>query len=117
MQIENEQLRNEMETLDHLLNKYGHHALAAIAAKIAKSLNTSKPDYKRLASVDMWGGSGALWEVDLISSKISEEAYADKKSFRESIIRIATVMEGLGIANERSKWIARVFQVWLEKGF
>ena len=109
-------MENELRELARLLQQYGHYGQMEVAEDIAKSLSTPNPDYKRLTGVDMWGGSGAVWEVCLTLSE-SSEATADKKSFREIIIRIAYSMERLGIATRRSRDIAETFQMWVDKGY
>jgi hypothetical protein len=51
----------DLSQLAELLHKYGHDGQAAVVDEIVTTLETSTPDYKRLASIDMWGGSGAVW--------------------------------------------------------
>ena len=111
-----ETLRADLSQLAELLHKYGHDGQAAVVDQIVATLETSTPDYKRLASIDMWGGSGAVWEVCLIPSAMRVEGRADRTNFRKSIIRLAATMDQMKIGTERSRFIAKTFQGWLDKG-
>jgi hypothetical protein len=99
-----------------LLRKYGHYGQADVVDEIIASFQTPNPDYKRLTGIDMWGGSGAVWEVNLASSRKSVEQSADRQAFHRAIIRIAAGMERLKIGTERSRSIAKIFQDWLDNG-
>jgi len=114
--MQEDSLRKDLAQLAALLRKYGHHGQATVVEQIITTLETASPDYKRLAGIDMWGGSGAVWEVCLTPSKESSTSQADEKLFHESIIHIAAAMEGLGIGTERSRSIAKIFRGWLDKG-
>jgi hypothetical protein len=52
----------------------------------------------------MWGGSGAVWEVQPLET--------DERAFRVTIIGIAEEMDTLGIGCEGSRFIANVFRTW-----
>jgi hypothetical protein len=99
-----------------LLHKYAHHGQGTVVDQIVATLETRNPDYKRLASIDMWGGSGAVWEVCLTSGGGSDEEQADEKSFREAIVRIATAMDQMKIGTQRSRFIAETLQGWIDRG-
>jgi hypothetical protein len=101
-----ETLRADLSQLAELLHKYGHDGQAAVVDEIVATLETSTPDYKRLASIDMWGGSGAMRAA----------GRADETSFRNAIIRIAAAMDQMKIGTERTRFIAKTFQGWLDKG-
>jgi len=109
-------LRADLTELAELLHKYGHDGQAAVVDEIVATLETSTPDFKRLAGIDMWGSSGAVWEVCLISSAMRVAGRADETSFRNAIIRIAAVMDQMKIGTERTRFIAQNFQGWLDKG-
>ena len=109
--MQDEPLDRDLSQLAELLHKYGHDGQAMVVDEIRATLDTPSPDYQCLAGIDMWGGSGAVWEVCLTSSKASSEAQADKKSFHRTIIRIAETMDRLRIGTERSRSIAKIFQV------
>jgi hypothetical protein len=109
-------LGSDLTRLSELLHKYGHHGQGRVVDEILVSLDTPKPDYKRLAGVEMWGGSGAVWEVCLTPARRSKEAQADEKFFHETIIRIAAAMDRLRIGTERSRSNAKIFKQWLDEG-
>ena len=114
--IQHETLGMDLTKLSELLHKYGHQGQGKVVDEILVSLETPEPDYKRLAGVDMWGGSGAVWEVCLTPVRRSSEAQADEKSFHQTIIRIAAEMDRLRIGTERSRSTAKIFKQWLENG-
>ena len=116
MNTQPETLRADLSQLAELLHKYGHKGQAAVVDEILATIETSTPDYKRLGSVDMWGGSGAVWEVCLIPSAMRGAAHADETSFRNVIIRIAAAMDQMKIGTDRTRFIAKTFQGWLDKG-
>ena len=59
---------------------------------------------KRLWSVDVWGGAGAVWEVNIQG--------ADRFAFRDAIIRLSRAMDECGLGFARSRDIAEIFQEW-----
>ena len=109
-------LGRDLTQASELLHKYGHHGQGMVVDQIVTTLETQHPDYRRLASIDMWGGSGAVWEVCLTSGRSSDEERSDEKSFREAIVRIAAAMDQMKIGTERSRFIAQTFQGWLDRG-
>ena len=111
-----ERLRDDLTRLSGMLQKYGHDGQARVVDEIVASFSSPDPDLKRLSGIDMWGGSGAVWEVNLAPSKTTPEARMDKNSFCRSIIRVAEDLDRLGIGTERSRFVARVFEEWINKG-
>lgn len=105
-------LGRELSRLSELLHKHGHGGQATVVDEILATLGTPAPDYKRLAGIDMWGGSGAVWEVRLTPSGKEE----DERALLQTIIQLAATMDSLKIGTERSRSIARTFQGWLDKG-
>lgn len=102
-----------MSRLSELLHKYEHGGQANVVDQILATLGTPAPDYKRLAGIDMWGGSGAVWEVRLTPSGKCNE---DERAFLQTIIQLSAAMDSLKIGTERSRSIARTLQGWLDKG-
>jgi hypothetical protein len=111
-----EKLGEDLALLAGLLTKYGQSPQAAVVIEILGTLRTSTPDYTRLAGADMWGGSGAVWEVSPGSSRGSSEERGDRKSFHQTIVRIAATMDRMKIGNEGSRSVARIFREWMDKG-
>jgi hypothetical protein len=116
IKVQEQSLCKDLNELAGLLRKYGHEGQATVVDDILNTLNSPHPDYKRLTGVDMWGGSGAVWEVSLTSSGTSSEARTDERAFLRAIIRIAVAMDTLKIGTERSRSTAKIFQEWLDKG-
>ncbi len=94
-----------------ILVRYNHSAQASCVQTLVDAVRaTDRPAYSQLlSSVEMWGGAGAVWEVDLSGTAT---ARADNREFRESIIEIAEQMKHLGIKASRSEEIAEVFTNW-----
>jgi len=111
----NEALDKDLHHLAELLHKYGHQGQADVVDQIQRTVETPIPDYDRLAGIEVWGGSGAVWEVRL-TPRTSSEQKGDEKSFLQTIIRIASAMDRLKIGTERSRSTAKIFQEWLDKG-
>jgi hypothetical protein len=106
-----EALEGELRRLSELLHKHGHGGQATVVDQIRATVRTPTPDYKRLAGIDMWGGSGAVWEVRLTPSGKGNE---DERAFLQTIIELAATMNSLEIGRERSRSIARTLQGWLD---
>jgi hypothetical protein len=107
---ETEVLKEDLTRLASLHQKYRNYGQLAVLEQIIATFDTPRPDFDRLAGNEMWGGAGAVWESPL------EETPADKKSFRETVIRIASTIDTLGIGTDRSRFIAGTLQSWLDKG-
>jgi hypothetical protein len=106
-----------LEALRYLLAKYQRGGQAIFVSNLIDMRRASDPDFlKYLASVEMWGGSGSVWEVDKFRSSNREGAYADELRFRNAIISIANQMEKDGVGSERTRYIAETFKVWTVKG-
>lgn len=113
--MQDDALDADLNQLARLLHKY-RHGQATVVEEIRATLSTPTPDFQRLAGIDMWGGSGAVWEVDFAPFSTSSEAHADKIAFHQNIIRIAEHMDRLKIGTERSRYIAGAFREWMRKG-
>jgi hypothetical protein len=110
------QLTEALADASRLLRKYAHHGQAEVVEQIADSFVSGNPDYARLQGLDMWGGSGAVWETSLSPLRRTDETVADEGAFRQAIIEIASAMDRLGIGTERSRSTAEIFRDWIAKG-
>jgi len=108
-----EALERDLSRLSELLHKHGHGSQATVVDLILATVGTPTPNYKRLAGIDMWGGSGAVWEVRLTPSGTCGE---DESAFCQTIIQIFATIDRLKIGTERSRSIAKTFQEWLDRG-
>jgi hypothetical protein len=115
MNNKDEALGKDLHHLAELLHKYGHDGQADVVDHILRKLEVPTPDYQSIAGIEMWGGSGAVWEVCL-TPRTSSEQKADEKSFLQIIIRIAAAMDRLRIGTARSRSTAKIFQEWLDRG-
>jgi hypothetical protein len=109
-----------------ILWKYGYGSQAHFVEDLLRLNKSSGPDFdKELASIAMWGGSGAVWEVGKfkegsMSPAMQKEADEDELRFRGAIMTIAQFMKKNGIGSEdireRSQFIADTFNHWSKKG-
>lgn len=107
-----ERLIEALETARDLLHKYDYAGQADVIERILTSLHADGSDYQLLSGVDMWGGSGAVWDVSLCQPDAPEHKM-DRKKFWKAIVAIAREMDGIGVGTPRSRQIADVFQHWL----
>ena len=59
---------------------------------------------KKLNSIDMWGGSGAVWKIGGFKTK------EDDKEFCRLIISLTELMKEIGIKKRRAYAIAALFR-------
>ena len=126
MQKQEDELLSELEILAVLLTKYGNGAQAHFVESLIRLKKRSNSDFEEeLASIEMWGGAGAVWEVpkfkeDWMSHVMGKEADADELRFREAIIYLANYMNtnriGSDDIRERARFTADTFNYWIEKG-
>jgi hypothetical protein len=111
----NAELLNNFIQLESLLRKYQHYGQAHVVSEIIASIHRGEPAYKRLAGVDMWGGSGSVSDVNLIPSGTkSEEDKREIRAFRQAIVNLAAEIDKLGIGHARSRDIAVTFREWIK---
>ena len=108
-------LCQDLDVIAELLRKYRHYGQAQVVEEVLATLETSGPDYKQLRGIDMWGGAGAVWEVNLGSAQGSTEEKADRAAFFRAFVRLANTMNQAGLDTDRSRFIAKTFQSWLDK--
>lgn len=112
----NDALKRDLNEIVKLLIKYQHYGQARVVGEILATLNAPRPDYERLCGIDVWGGAGAVWEVNLRASQNPEEAKVDRTAFYEAFIRLVETMNQMEIGTDRSRHIGATFQNWLDKG-
>jgi hypothetical protein len=99
----------QLQEIHRLLVNHQHAGQAVVVGKLIELLPVDRDAFIRLLQgVDVWGGSGAVWEVGPLG--------ADERSFRSAIISLATQMDAQGIGSERSRFIARTFENWNRLG-
>lgn len=109
-------LAQDLNGIAVLLEKYQHYGQMRTVEEILGALDTCNPDYRRLCGIEMWGGSGAVWEVNLGASQKSQEEKTDRAAFFRLFIRLAETLKQMGLGTDRSNFIAATFQTWLDKG-
>jgi hypothetical protein len=100
-----------------LLEKHGHDGQASVIAELEGARKNDPNAYReRVRSVDLWGGSGAVWDVCLACAEPpSPSEREDERCFRSSIIALAQAMDREGLGTERSRFIADTFSHWTAK--
>jgi hypothetical protein len=94
-----------LTSLEELLRNHKHEGQARAIARLRSLYNRDQMEFtKFLQSVDVWGGSGAVWDCAGFG--------ADENAFRAAIIRLADKMQAANIGTERSSYIAAVFRKW-----
>jgi len=99
--------------LEQLLRKNQQHYFADMT-KQARETHAKNPDdfRKLMTSVDWWGGSGALWDMNLGYATGDDEA---GQQFMRLIVRLVEKLDSEGFATERSRSIAEIFREWLSR--
>ena len=109
-------LEQDLKEIAVLLRKYRHYGQMHTVEEILATLDTPTPDFKRLCGIEMWGGAGAVWDVNIAPSPKSDEENADREAFFKAFIRLAKTMNHIGLGTARSDFIAATFQTWVDKG-
>jgi len=109
-------LAQDLNGIAALLRKYQHYGQMRTVEEILGTLNTSNPDYRRLCGTEMWGGAGAVWEVNIGAFQKSQDEKTDRGAFFRLFIRLAETINQMGLGTDRSNFIAATFQTWLDKG-
>ena len=109
-------LGQDLKEIAVLLRKYRHDGQMRTVEEILATLNTPTPDFQRLCGIEMWGGAGAVWDVNIAPSPTSDEEKADREAFFRAFVRLAKTMNSIGLGSARSDSIAATFQTWVDKG-
>lgn len=96
------------------------HDCPGQAQVVAKLIELGHMDidafHNEVTSVDMWGGSGAVWEVTFQGYKPNPEAAHDHIRFGQAIIRLAEALDAAAMSTERIRFICRTLKNWETKG-
>ncbi|NCD00329.1 MAG: hypothetical protein EOL95_11615 [Bacteroidia bacterium] len=94
-----------LTTLMELLKSSGNNAQSDLIYKLIDLLNQNNlSDFvKQINGVDMWGGSGAVWEVYIEDKKVATE-------FEKEIITLIRLMEKTEIIGKGIKPIKKFFE-------
>lgn len=112
IEIENKsELVKTMSQIVELLNDNGFICQAAAVEKPLQYLNydDKKNFLKTFLTIDIWGGSGAAWEVGGFKSRQTEV------EFQSCFIKLAELMKQTGIKSRKAESVARFFKEDVEK--
>lgn len=88
-----------------ILSKHGHIGQACVIERLMKLQKEDPLEFRSLIQgVDLWGGSGAVWEVGDLGE--------GTRRFQNAIIRLAEEMDHTGLGTEHSRAIAHILQAW-----
>jgi hypothetical protein len=109
--INKQQLVVNMTRIVEILNTNGHKPQADAVNKPLQYLGQDDIDnfLKHFKSVDIWGGSGAAWEVGSFSTKQVE------REFESCFIRLAELIKENGIKFKPADQIANIFETALKQ--
>lgn len=91
-------------------NAFRYQADAVRRVLSALSINDNHEFLKTIKSVDMWGGSGAVWEVYGFQTKL------DEIEFWKQIIRLTDLMKEVGIKSRPAYSVANTFRNEINNG-
>lgn len=93
-----------LEKLEKILSSGNHFAQAKVITNLRVNLGDNNYDtfIKELRSVNMWGASGAVWEVYF------EDMHLEYR-FAKEMIRLIDLMKQLGINFYASNSIRKIF--------
>lgn len=105
----------ELNTLHRLLMKYSCYGQAEVLNNLIELLEPNSPIFsEKINSIDMWGGSGAVWEVCFINPEVSkQELKVDKLTFEKAIVSLVKKMKSKGICGKLAKNRASIIKKWL----
>ncbi len=94
--------------LEQLLRKHEQHYFADMAKKAHDTYLASPDEFRKLmTSVDWWGGSGALWEMNPGYSTGDEKL---GREFTGLIVRLVDALDAEGFATPRARQVAAPFR-------
>ncbi len=85
-------------------NKHAPQAFAVQEPLQYLIANDKNNFLKSLNTVDIWGGSGAAWEVGVFRTK------KDEREFMECFIRLVELMKEIGVSHYAAKRVAILFR-------
>jgi hypothetical protein len=85
---EKESYLNTLKNIEEILKVEGSYEQGRVVEKLAATLmnNEYKKFSKDINSIDMWGGSGAVWEVYFVSKNL-------KQKFNAEMLELISLME------------------------
>jgi hypothetical protein len=100
-----------LREIQQILRRNGHPGQADCVAAVATIAEWDPCAVaSALASVAMWGGSGAVWEVGSFVSKQEERA------FWQALCRLTEEMRSRRMSSARAEPVTKILTEWLERG-
>ena len=95
-----------LSKMSELLEANKHFAQARYVDQVLESIMPGNElnFRKRLNSIEMWGGSGAVWEVGFSDSR------EDGKEFQIQVIKLVELMKRNKISHSKANTVAQVFR-------
>lgn len=112
-------MQRTLEEIRGLLRKHDFPGQAEVMDDLLRLIESNYGQFvRKIQGVDVWGGSGAVWEVGSFANRgfPAEFAIDDELQFRRAIIQLSHQMDESGIGTDRARYIASVFNDWLQKG-
>jgi len=104
--VNKDELISTMTRIVEILRDIGFSAQADAVRKPLQYLLIDDKDnfVKHLLTVDIWGGSGAAWEVAPFPSRQVE------KDFEKHFVKLVDLMQQCGIKNGKATSVAKFFK-------
>ena len=102
-----------------LLRKHDYPGQAEVIGELLQLIESDYDQFvQKIHAVDVWGGSGAVWETcNFANEGVPKESVRDDElRFRRAIIELSNQMDENGIGTERARHIASVFTEWQRLG-
>ena len=101
-----EQLKEILYNLFEILNLSGNNPQAEVIKRLSSAFDQNSSEfYNEINSIDIWGGSGAVWEVGIEDADLS-------KKFEANMISLIDLMEQHKLIN-RLSGIKRIRKIFL----
>ena len=99
-----------LQRIHRLLVKNAAFGQALVVEKLIHFRDANQAEFTRLLQGrDVWGGSGAVWEVGQLGR--------DSALFWDAVIALADDMERQGLGTERSHFVAETLRGWRAAGY
>lgn len=106
------ELRDCLSEVLRLLRRYGCVGQAQVVEDLLALLDKDTRGFiDSLCGLDVWGGSGAVWETELRSPHIADsDAKQDDARFQREVIRLRDIAARNGLATDRMNQVASILR-------
>jgi len=108
--VEKDSIEATLKTIIKLLSEYSYPCQADYMEKVLKTVvNNNKPEFESISNTkDIWGGSGAVWEVYIKDRDKEVE-------FQRAMIKFIGLLNDNGIRNYGIRSIKVLFEKEVKK--